>query len=71
MRTARARTSAENLFAFVIAQSSQRNEPLQNPRRFSIDEFTHLAQLVSCTLEFVLHRQFEKLRDALKVGIAR
>ncbi len=34
-------------------------------------QFTHLAQLVSCTLEFVLHRQFEKLRDALKVGIAR
>ena len=34
MRTARARTSAENLFAFVIAQSSQRNEPLQNPGRF-------------------------------------
>jgi hypothetical protein len=35
MRTARSRTSGEHLFAFVIAQSSQRNEPLQNPGRFN------------------------------------
>jgi len=34
MRTARSRTSGENLFAFVIAQSSQRNEPPQNSGRF-------------------------------------
>ena len=35
MRTAPARASAENFFAFVIAQSSQRNEPPQDPGRFS------------------------------------
>ena len=34
MRTARSRTSAENLFDFFIIQSSQRFEPPQKPGRF-------------------------------------
>jgi len=34
MRTARSRTSGENLFDFFIAPSSQRLEPPQNPGRF-------------------------------------
>src|SRR3990167_4980164 len=35
MRTARSRTSGENLFDFLLmAQSSQRKEPPQNPGRF-------------------------------------
>ena len=32
--TARSRTSGENLFDFVMAQSSQSIEPPQNPGRF-------------------------------------
>src|SRR5690606_12443683 len=36
MRTARSRTSGENLFDFfLMAQSSQRKEPPQNPGRFT------------------------------------
>ena len=35
MRTARSRTSGENLFDFFMAQSSQRFEPPQNTGRFS------------------------------------
>jgi hypothetical protein len=35
MRTARSRTSGENWFDFLLmAQSSQRKEPPQNPGRF-------------------------------------
>ena len=34
IRTARSRTSGENLFDFFMAQSSQRMEPPQNPGRF-------------------------------------
>jgi ketosteroid isomerase-like protein len=37
MRTARSRTSGENFFDFVMAQSSQRMEPHQNPGRFILD----------------------------------
>jgi hypothetical protein len=44
MRTARSRTSGENLFAFVIAQSSQRNEPPQNPGRFNFAGLTHIER---------------------------
>jgi hypothetical protein len=36
MRTARSRTSGENWFDFLLmAQSSQRKEPPQNPGRFT------------------------------------
>jgi hypothetical protein len=35
MRTARSRTSGENLFDFFMAQSSQSFEPPQNTGRFS------------------------------------
>ena len=36
MRTARSRTSGENLFDLFMAQSSQRVEPPQNPGRFKL-----------------------------------
>ena len=36
MRTARSRTSGENLFDFFMAQSSQRFEPPQNTGRFKL-----------------------------------
>ena len=37
MRTARSRTSGENLFELLMAQSSQRKEPPQNPGRFKLN----------------------------------
>jgi hypothetical protein len=36
MRTARSRTSGENLFDFFMALSSQRKEPPQIPGRFNL-----------------------------------
>src|SRR3546814_5834277 len=36
IRTARSRTSGENLFCFFIAPFSQRLEPPQNPGRFTV-----------------------------------
>jgi hypothetical protein len=41
MRTARSRTSGENLFDFFMAQSSQRFEPPQNTGRFILLELQH------------------------------
>src|SRR5450830_1339501 len=46
IRTAHSRTSGENLFDFVMAQSSQSVEPPQNPERFSpVSDTTHSPHL--------------------------
>ncbi|WP_233217443.1 hypothetical protein, partial [Trinickia dabaoshanensis] len=41
MRTARSRTSAENLFGLFIAPFSQELEPPQNPGRFRLPGLIH------------------------------
>jgi len=46
MRTARSRTSGENLFDFFMAQSSQRFEPPQNTGRFIPVSFAVLISII-------------------------
>jgi hypothetical protein len=47
MRTARSRTSGENLFDFFMAQSSQRFEPPQNTGQFNIYEISASGERLS------------------------
>lgn len=44
MRTARSQTLGENLLDFLfMAQTFQRQEPLQNPERFTLECFRKVA----------------------------
>ncbi len=51
MRTARSRTSGENLFDFFMAPFSQMLEPPQNPGRFKLCNFR-------CSITQELHRNY-------------
>jgi len=60
MRTARSRTSGENLFDLVIAPSSQVLEPPQNPGRFTKLEYLQ-AYAQQCWLTLHKPRQLERV----------